>query len=615
MSDQRLFLEKASHYVGRAKIDLRHFRFERNLSEVRTISDKQVENLVNGFRHHGCYRLKPDNYVQALISSDVLQHALATQRLERQDLLGDAEPRDLELPADAFVEVLHGRHRLLAAERFLWDKWWIADLYVDNLPPWVEAVMREEHSNAHQFCDGDIYRNLRYYQSRESENEEEKWRARLSSGKRDDLDRMDLKARRLRRAFDRLLPFKGLWSALKLGYLGRLLRLRSSEELVHYLDRIHRIYTHILGGYQPGLLDPKTVSKIETLTPSFSSHDAARARQMMSRRQIFPAVQSQDHRDRILDRILSVRGRILSFHTFFQDFLYFEACALVLRGLLPTPLEGAMREMFSRSYTGVNQAPGNCRIQVGETEFLSRPGTREASVRLGYRQLFLAVMLLDFETERTREIRALVGRDPEKGVARNLLGHLRPAERYDVDEERTDELATTTRQAAFGIGDKPDPLGRMHRVDPTNHAGGAHEILDGASSALGSEGFLGQGMNEFYPIQGDQAPSAVIKQFRLAREVVVIFIPKLRLYAKFSSNPEQQDVFKSSAQSLVNKDYRFTVIKDDDRVVVQKLRGLWEAALDCKLVVACPKSNPSSLDTGNVIGTAEDFYRFIDSQH
>ncbi|KAF3484322.1 uncharacterized protein GIQ15_03646 [Arthroderma uncinatum] len=351
MSDQRLFLEKASHYVGRAKIDLRHFCFKRNLSEVRTISDKQVENLVNGFWHYGCYRLKPDNYVQALISSDVLQHVLATQRLERQDLLGDAEPRDLELPVDAFVEVLHGRHRLLAAECFLWDKWWVADLYVDNLPPWVETVMREEHSNAHQFCDGDIYRNLRYHQSHENENEEEKWRARLSPGKRDDIDRMDSKARRLRRALDRLLPFTGLWSALKLGSWS-IISIASTG------------YTLISSG----------------------------ARRMMSQRQIFPTVWSQDHRDRILDRILSVRGRILSFHTFFQDFLYFEACSLVLRGLLPTPLQGTVREMFSHSYTGINQIHGSCWIQVGESEFRSHPGTRETSIRLGYRQLFLAVM-------------------------------------------------------------------------------------------------------------------------------------------------------------------------------------------------------------------------------
>jgi Protein of unknown function (DUF3723) len=45
----------------------------------------------------------------------------------------DGQTHFLELPQDTSLEVLHGKHRLLAAEKFLLDKWWTVELYSDGM--------------------------------------------------------------------------------------------------------------------------------------------------------------------------------------------------------------------------------------------------------------------------------------------------------------------------------------------------------------------------------------------------------------------------------------------------------------------------------------------------
>lgn len=93
----------------------------------------------------------------------------------------------------------------------------------------------EEYSNSRNFSDGDIFRNLRYHQMNNNKQEAGKWMARLSESKRRDviqLQKMALQSTAmsaLSDAFDRLLPYIGLWSALQLGTFHRLLTLRCPE--------------------------------------------------------------------------------------------------------------------------------------------------------------------------------------------------------------------------------------------------------------------------------------------------------------------------------------------------------------------------------------------------
>lgn len=38
----------------------------------------------------------------------------------------------LVFPSDFRLTLLHGKHRSLAAEQFLWDKWWVAKFYSEG---------------------------------------------------------------------------------------------------------------------------------------------------------------------------------------------------------------------------------------------------------------------------------------------------------------------------------------------------------------------------------------------------------------------------------------------------------------------------------------------------
>jgi hypothetical protein len=130
--DQAIFSEKSDSYRGIAKIPLHHFTFEKVIPGVRTIRQNHIDALVNSFESEGCFRLNPDNFVKVLINDEILQRCLRRQNLRENDLLQPGEPHFLDLPDGIKLTVIHGKHRLLAAETFLFDKWWIAQLYSDG---------------------------------------------------------------------------------------------------------------------------------------------------------------------------------------------------------------------------------------------------------------------------------------------------------------------------------------------------------------------------------------------------------------------------------------------------------------------------------------------------
>lgn len=103
------------------------------------------------------------------------------------------------------------------------------------MPENAVAAIREEHSNSRQFCDGDIYRNLRFHQAQGNLEQEGKWKARLTERKRKTVEQMRRKVGILNRGFDRLLPFIGLWAGLRLGCLNRLLPMRYPEVVIPLL--------------------------------------------------------------------------------------------------------------------------------------------------------------------------------------------------------------------------------------------------------------------------------------------------------------------------------------------------------------------------------------------
>ncbi|KAJ6123317.1 hypothetical protein N7512_005782 [Penicillium capsulatum] len=226
MSDDWIHSAKQSSYHGRAKVMLGHFDLS-DTSGTRTTREEHINSLVRVFESEGCMRSSPDNYVKVIVERNLLQQFLTGQGLSEAHLHGELQ--FLDFPSDFRLTLLHGKHRLLAAERFLWDKWWVAEFYSEDLPQDVRQFIHEEHPNAQRFSDGDIYQNIRTSQTQGNVDAEIKWRGRLPGRVKKILDRLEKDFKRIQRGMDNLLPFKGLWNSLKLSYLGRWLSIKCPE--------------------------------------------------------------------------------------------------------------------------------------------------------------------------------------------------------------------------------------------------------------------------------------------------------------------------------------------------------------------------------------------------
>lgn len=89
----------------------------------------------------------------------------------------------------------------------------------------LRTSLIEEYANQKKPTDGQIYRKIRQYEGEDNESFRQRWFVRLSPSNQDRLDQLDNKRnRRLRRAFDRLLPIPGLWPhGMRISMLHRLI--------------------------------------------------------------------------------------------------------------------------------------------------------------------------------------------------------------------------------------------------------------------------------------------------------------------------------------------------------------------------------------------------------
>jgi len=132
-AEEELQRELYSFFKGSAKIHLVHL--EPDPDDDFTFDEKNVARLQDVFRLQGCLRLKLDHHVPAVISSEAFEATLLAAGLQRQDLFWLDSFLNLPLSEEVRLKVLHGRHRLRAAEHFLRqdeDRWWVVDLYDDG---------------------------------------------------------------------------------------------------------------------------------------------------------------------------------------------------------------------------------------------------------------------------------------------------------------------------------------------------------------------------------------------------------------------------------------------------------------------------------------------------
>jgi hypothetical protein len=113
-------------FKGRAKIRL--CNLDVTTTSTRTTREEHIHALVQKFQSEGCVRLNPDNYVKLLVPSDFRYASSLSDHISSDDEV-------LDLPDHVRISVLHGKHRILAADRALWDKWWITDFYTESKDP------------------------------------------------------------------------------------------------------------------------------------------------------------------------------------------------------------------------------------------------------------------------------------------------------------------------------------------------------------------------------------------------------------------------------------------------------------------------------------------------
>lgn len=246
--------------------------------------------------------------------------------------------------------------------------------------------------------------------------------------------------------------------------------LTDDQEFGNYLCRIHEIWSFILQDpHLYGLLDPRTVSLLETLSPE-ASHDASLIIRLMDIKDIFPGIENPFTREEIKQRILQVKGRILSFYTFFDDWKYMEALVKSVRPLLPLS-QNSLRDEFYSHFVGKRHSSTGIKIQTGEHRYRTcRHDSLVQQKFLAYLMMFLAAMrdfpilsqiaprkskgekkpsiegspeerqssLAQLAVEvgfKSDEIERLLAADPDIAAARSFLRRSRPLDRYAVDEK------------------------------------------------------------------------------------------------------------------------------------------------------------------------------------
>ena len=229
--EDRLFLEKQSHFRGRAKILLRNLQFENeNVEGGRKEDASNVGRLILVYESEGCFRLEYENSIPALVSEDVLVRWVQHSNVSNAELLDFRRAPPL-LEVDEPLVALHGRHRVEAARRFLdpFDQWWVVDLYSSELSHESILNLRAEYSNERRFNDGEIYHHSRHFELNQNIAQAAKWLSRLSKSKREDIKTFISNHDSIRIALDDLLPFTGLWPLLQLVILKRISSLHCDE--------------------------------------------------------------------------------------------------------------------------------------------------------------------------------------------------------------------------------------------------------------------------------------------------------------------------------------------------------------------------------------------------
>ncbi|KAL2043405.1 hypothetical protein N7G274_003711 [Stereocaulon virgatum] len=215
----------------------------------------------------------------------------------------------------------------------------------------------EENANKGKPFDGEVYREIRKYQSQKQPNLEMQWWTLLSHHRARNLKQL-LRHREFTFAFDAFLEIPALLTGMRISTLHKIIAIRCDEEIVHYLRHIKRFWSELLLHDKTAMnkLDQATVETLQLTAPWPSALDA---------------------------KIL--RGKMLNGEIF-------------LRRFQPTRTRGDLgpRETLSAAmkkiYTGINQSADSALAQDSEATVEAVPASLAHRVDLGRRQLYAFVM-------------------------------------------------------------------------------------------------------------------------------------------------------------------------------------------------------------------------------
>jgi Protein of unknown function (DUF3723) len=177
--------------------------------------------------------------------------------------------------------------------------------------------------------------------------------------------------------------------------------------MTRYLRRVKATMIYIIGENENDwlLIDANTAFLLQGLCPGLSLEDRAFVQMRMSSRELFPAIQDDNIRSQILERLCSIKYVIITIYTFLEDTKYLEPCTRILKKLLPSKSKGSLSQYFHTLHSG----QPNVKVQI--TEFTSEDRTLSGSYAswLSYRMLWLFTL---------RHFPVMDGQAPRKDIGK-----------------------------------------------------------------------------------------------------------------------------------------------------------------------------------------------------
>lgn len=206
---------------------------------------KNVKKLLNIFQLKNCLRMKFENYISTFVFQSFFS-VISKVIDEFQDWIVKSSMFD----SSKFLHCFHELHRLKIAKQhlFLFEKWWIVNLYVkEHLNLSNRNSFRNEFNNSKNYFDDDVYRNLRLYHQFDDVFDRKKWLSKFSDMKRRDVFQLKkkiekcIRIKNFQQKLNNFIVYRKFWFVLQFEIFHRLLSLKCFE--IKFFNRsLLRIY-------------------------------------------------------------------------------------------------------------------------------------------------------------------------------------------------------------------------------------------------------------------------------------------------------------------------------------------------------------------------------------